>query len=51
MTTSYSDVANEEQSFFTQADNNDESQEQTLERREHSEQNAKQWAINEEPPS
>ena len=51
VTTSSSDVAVEEQSFFTQADNNDESQEQTLERRQHSEQNAKQWAINEEPPS
>ena len=42
VTTSSSDVADEEQFFFTQADNNDESHEQTLERKEQSKQNAKQ---------
>ena len=50
MTTSCSDVADEEQFFFTQADNNDESEEQTLERKEQSKRNAKQWAANEESP-
>ena len=48
MTTSSLDVADEEKFFFTQADNNDESEEQTLERKEESRQNAKQWAANEE---
>ena len=43
-TPSSSDVADEEQFFFiTQADNNDESEEQTLERKDQSRQNAKQW--------
>ena len=47
VTTSSSDVADENQFSFTQADNNDESEEQTLERNEQSEQIAKQWALNE----
>ena len=51
VTTSSSDVADEEQFFFTQADNNDESEGETLEREEQSIQNAKQWAANEEPHS
>ena len=50
VTTSSSDVANEEEFFFTQADKNDESEEQTLERKEQSKQNAKQWAMIEESP-
>ena len=50
VTTSSSDVADEEQFSFTQADKNDESEEQTLERKERSRQNAKQWAANEESP-
>ena len=50
VTTSSSDVADEKQFFFTQAENNDESEEQTLERKEQSRQNAKQWAANEESP-
>ena len=50
VTTSSSDVADEEQFLFTQADNNNESEEQTLERKERSRQNAKQWAANEESP-
>ena len=48
VTTSSSDVADEEQIFFTSADDATESEEQTLERKEQSRQNAKQWAANEE---
>ena len=51
MTTSSSDVADEEQIFFTHADDGKESEEQTLERKEQSRQNAKQWAANEELPA
>ena len=51
VTTSSSDVADEEQIFFTQTDNDAESDEQTLERKEQSRQNAKQWAANEESPA
>ena len=51
VTTSYSDVADEEQIFFTHADDGKESEEQTLERKEQSRQNAKQWAANEESPA
>ena len=50
MTTSSSDVADEKQFFFTQADNAIESEEQTLERKEQSRQNAKQRVANEEQP-
>ena len=50
MTTSSSDVADEEHFFFTLADDGNESQEQTLERKEQLRQNAKQWAVNEQPP-
>ena len=48
VTTSSSDVADEEQNFFTSADDATESEEQTLERKKQSPQNAKQWAANEE---
>ena len=48
VTTSSSDVADEEQVFFTHADDGHESEEQTLERKEQSRQNAKQSAANEE---
>ena len=51
VTTSSSDVADEEQIFFTHADDGKESEEQTLERKEQSRQNAKQWAANEESPT
>ena len=51
VTTSSSDVADEEQIFFTHADDGKESEEQTLERKERSRQNAKQWAANEESPA
>ena len=40
LTTSSSDVADEEQIFFTHADNGKESEEQTLERKQHSRQSA-----------
>ena len=50
MTTSSSDVADEEHFFFTHAIDTNESEEQTLERKEQSRQNAKQWAANEESP-
>ena len=50
VTTSSSDVADEEQFFFKQADKSDESEEQTLERKERARQNAKQWAASEESP-
>ena len=50
MTTSSSDVADEEQFFFAQADNNHESEEQTLERKEQFKQNAQQWAMNDQSP-
>ena len=50
MTISSSDVADEEKFFFTHAHNGNESEEQTLERKEQSRQNAKQWAANEKSP-
>ena len=50
VTTSSSDIADEEQIFFTHADDTTESEEETLERKEQSRQNAKQWAANEESP-
>ena len=50
VTTSSSEVADEEQFFFTHADDTDESEEQTLKRKERLRQNAKQWAANEESP-
>ena len=48
VTTTSSDVADEDQIFFTHADDGKESEEQTLERKEKSRQNAKQWAAIEE---
>ena len=50
VTTSSSDVADEEHIFFTHADDGNESDEHTLERKDRSRQNAKQWAANEESP-
>ena len=47
VTTSSSDVADEEQIFFTHVNDDKESKEQTLERKEQSRQDAKQWAANE----
>ena len=51
VTNSSSDVADEEQIFFTHADDGKESEEQTLGQKEQSGQNAKQWAANEESPA
>ena len=51
VTTSCSDAADEKKFFFTQSDNSDALEEQTLERKERSRQNAKQLAANEEPSS
>ena len=51
VTTSSSDVADEEQMFFTHADDGKESEEQTVERKKQSRQNAKQWAASEESPA
>ena len=50
VTTSSSDVADKEQFFLTHVDDTNESEEQTLERKERSRQNAKQWVANEESP-
>ena len=50
VTTSSSDVADEKQLFFTQADNNNESEEHTFERKEQLRPSMKQWAANEESP-
>ena len=51
VTISSSDVAEEEQIFFTHADDAKESEEQTFEQKEQLRQNAKQWAANEELPA
>ena len=51
VTTSSSDVADEEEFFFTQTDDINESEEQTLERKEQSRQNAKQWAVHQKSPT
>ena len=51
VTISSSDVADQEIFFFTQADKNKKSEEQTIERQEQSRQNAKQWVADEEPSS
>ena len=50
VTTSSSDVADEEQIFFPHADDGKES-EKLFNRKEQSRQNAKQWAANEESPA
>ena len=51
VTTSSSDAADEEQFLFTHADDSNESEKQTLQRKEYSTQNAKQWAANGESPA
>ena len=51
VTTSSSDAADKEYFLFTHADDTNESEEQTLERKEQSRQHAKQWAANEESPA
>ena len=51
VTTSSSDVADEEQFFFAQADGKDETEEQTLERKEQSRKKATEWVEHDEPSS
>ena len=48
VTTSSSDVADEEQ-FFTHTDNQDETEEQILQRKEQSREKAVEWVVNQEP--
>ena len=48
VSTSSSDVADEEQLFFTQPDSQDETEEQILQRKEQSQKNAAEWVINQE---
>ena len=51
VTTSSSDVADEEQFFFTHTDGEGETEEQTLERKEQSRKKATEWVAHEEPSS
>ena len=51
VTTSSSDVADEEQFFFTHTDDHDETEEQNLQRKEQSREKAAEWVINQEPSS
>ena len=51
VTTSSSDVANAEQFFFTHTDGQDETEEQILQRKERSRENAVKWVVNQEPSS
>ena len=50
-TTSSSDVADEDQTFVTQAVNQNELEEKTLQRKEKTRQDAKEWVAIEEPSS
>ena len=50
-TSSSADVADEEKFFLTQADGEDETEEQTLERKGQSRRKATQWVAHEEPSS
>ena len=49
VTTSSSNIADEEQFFFTQADGEDQTEEQTLERKDYSQKKATEWVAHEEP--
>ena len=51
MTTSSSDVADEEQFFFTQADGEDETEEQIFQRKKISREIATAWVVNQESSS
>ena len=51
VSTSSSDVADEEQFFLMQADGLDETEEKILQRKEQSEQKAAEWVVNQEPSS
>ena len=48
VSTSSSDVADEEQFFFTQPDTQDETEEQTLQRKKQSQRKAAEWVVNQE---
>ena len=50
-TTSSSDVADEQQFFFTQTDDHDETEEQILQRKDQFRKKATEWAVNQEPSS
>ena len=51
VTTSSSDVADEEQFFFTQADGQDKTEEQILQRKVQSQKKAAEWVVNQKPSS
>ena len=51
VSTSSSDVEDGEQLFFTQADAQDETEEQVLQRKEQSQKKAAKWVVNQEPSS
>ena len=51
ITTCSSEVAFEEQCFFTQTDDQNETDEQILQRREQSRKKAAEWVVNQEPSS
>ena len=51
VTTSSSDVADEEQFFFTHTDDQDETEKQILQRKEQSREKAVEWVVNQEPSS
>ena len=51
VSTSSSDVADEEQFFFTQPVSQDETEEQVLQRKEQSQEKAAEWVVNQEPSS
>ena len=51
VSTSFSDVADQEQFFFTQADGQDETQEQVLQQKGQSQRKAAEWVVSQEPSS
>ena len=51
VTTSSSDVADEEQFFFTHTDNQNETEKRILQRKEQSREKAVEWVVNQEPSS
>ena len=51
VSTSSSDVSDEEQFFFTQTDGHDETEEQTLQRKEQSQKKAAEWVLYQEESS
>ena len=51
MSTSSSDVADEDQLFLTQADGQNETEEQFLQGKEQSQKKAAEWVVNQEPSS